>query len=199
MGDAAIQLFRMLIEAGAVPGEDFSSDVGQQSYRINERGFILLQNAFPEIDWHTIARSVEVDFEQPVEILHESLGVNFVDNIMQSLEQRLISMGDPEAAWYVHQILNGVEQRTGISLYHFLQKHLSAFQRLRLERLLDYDGEPVLCDEWISDLVLAAGGTSQDFEADATGVLLTERGMYLLSQVWHGEANVEDQDWPQTA
>jgi hypothetical protein len=199
MNDAAIQLFRMLIEAGAVPGEDFSSDASQQSYRINERGFILLQNAFPEIDWHDIAHMAEFDVQQPVQALHEALGINFVDNIIHCIEQRLAGMDDPEAAWYVHQVLNGVEQRTQVPLYQLLQQQLSAFQQAHLERLLAYDGEPVLCDAWISDLVLSAGGSSQDFEADESGVLLTEQGMYLLSQVWQGEVNIEDYDWPQSA
>ena len=77
-----IQLFRMLVEAGAQPGEDFSYDLSQGSCHITERGFILLQNAFPQIDWSAIASLNQRDLEEPVNLLHQSLGVNFLDNLL---------------------------------------------------------------------------------------------------------------------
>ncbi|MGD1951651.1 MAG: hypothetical protein ACFB14_18695 [Leptolyngbyaceae cyanobacterium] len=78
-----VQLFRMLVEAGAQPGEDFSYDLGQGTCHINERGFILLQNAFPDINWHEISSVIERDLDGPVQRLNQQLGVNFTAAVMQ--------------------------------------------------------------------------------------------------------------------
>ncbi|NEQ44592.1 MAG: hypothetical protein F6K00_13920 [Leptolyngbya sp. SIOISBB] len=47
MDQVAIDFFRLLIQAGAVPGEDFSCDGERQVYHLNERCHSLLQASFP--------------------------------------------------------------------------------------------------------------------------------------------------------
>jgi hypothetical protein len=196
MHSETIQLFRMLVEAGATPGEDFSYDMGQASCRINERGFLLLQNAYPDVDWSQICQVVERDFDQPKRHLETALGTDFVAKITASLEYRLTELTDAMAAWYVQQLLHGVEQRTGISLFHYLQKQPTL--ALRLDALLR-EPNPSPCNQWIGDLILAAGGTEADFEVEAEDVLLTEQGMALFSQVWSGDYDLWEEDLAQSA
>ena len=188
-----VQLFRMLIEAGAQPGEDFSYDLSQGTCHINERGFILLQAAFPHINWHEISSVVERDLDSPVQTLQQQLGVEFTALILHRLEQRLEQLPTNEAAWYVHQILGGVEQRTGIALYQIIQRDLSADICQRLDQLLKLT--PITpCHLWIEDLVMAAGGTEADIEYEGSEVLLSESGVALLTQVWVGELDIQEED-----
>lgn len=187
-----IQLFRMLVEAGAQPGEDFSYDLGHGTCHINERGFILLQNAFPHINWQEISSLIKRDLEGPVTTLNQHLGVDFVANIMQRLQQRLEQLPTNAAAWYAHQILGGVEQRTGIALYQLIQRTLPSETCQHLAQLLQLT--PITpCNAWIEDLVLAAGGSSNDIDYDGQEILLSEVGITLLSQVWTGELEIQDE------
>lgn len=186
-----VQLFRMLIEAGAQPGADFSYDLSQGTCHINERGFILLQNAFPHIDWHEISNVIERDLEGPVQSLNQHLGVDFLGTVIQRLKERLQMLPTNEATWYVHQILGGVEQRTGIALYQIIQQKLSADTCQYLDQLLTLT--PMTpCHIWIEDLVLAAGGSDNDIEYDDDDVLLSETGITLLTQVWTGELEINE-------
>ena len=186
-----VQLFRMLIEAGAQPGEDFSYDLGQGTCHINERGFILLQNAFPDIDWHEIASVIERDLDGPVQQLNQQLGVDFVAAAIQRLQHRLEELPTNEAAWYVHQVLGGVEQRTGIALYQLIQRDLPAETCQRLDQLLKLT--PLTpCNVWIEDLVLAAGGSTDDIAYEDNDVLLSETGVDILTQIWTGELEIQD-------
>ncbi|WP_152532233.1 hypothetical protein [Leptolyngbya sp. Heron Island J] len=186
-----VQLFRMLIEAGAQPGEDFSYDLSQGTCHINERGFILLQNAFPDIDWHDISSVIERDLDGPVQTLNQQLGVDFVTALLQRLQQRLEQLPTNEAAWYAHQVLGGVEQRTGIALYQLIQQNLTANTCQLLDQLLKLT--PITpCHVWIEDLVLAAGGSAEDIGYEGGDVLLSEAGVELLSQVWTGELEIQD-------
>ena len=187
-----VQLFRMLIEAGAQPGEDFSYDLAQGTCHINERGFILLQSTFPDINWHDIASVVERDLEGPAQTLNQHLGVDFSAAVVQRLEQRRGQLPTNEAAWYVHQVLGGVEQRTGIALYQLMQRDFSAETCQQLDQLLKL--VPMTpCNLWIEDLVLAAGGAAHDIEYDGDEVLLSEAGVNLLTQVWTGDLEVQDE------
>ncbi|MEO0869629.1 MAG: hypothetical protein AAFY17_14565 [Cyanobacteria bacterium J06642_11] len=188
-----VELFRMLVEAGAQPGQDFSYDLERGSCHINERGFILLQNAFPHIDWHDIANLVERDMDAPVVALSQHLGVvNFAASVMESLERRLQVLPTNEAAWYVHQILGGIEARTGIALYQLIQRDSSHELCQQVDQLLGLT--PITpCNVWIEDLVLAAGGTLEDVDYAGQEVLLSEAGVQLLTQVWAGELDVQDE------
>lgn len=186
-----IQLFRMLVEAGAQPGEDFSYDLSQGTCRINERGFILLQNAFPDIDWQQISSMSQPDLDGPVKTLHQHLGVDFITELIARIGQRLAQLPTNEAAWYAHQILGGVEQRTGIALYQLIQRTLPAETCQHLDQLLKLT--PITpCNVWIEDLVIAAGGALHDIEYDGDEVLLSETGIVLLNQVWTGELEIQD-------
>jgi hypothetical protein len=186
-----VQLFRMLIEAGAQPGEDFSYDLGQGTCHINERGFILLQNAFPHIDWHEISSVITRDLDGPIQTLNQHLGVDFAAAVLRRLEHRLEQLPTYEAAWYVHQILGGVEQRTGIALYQLIRRDLPAETCQQIDRLLQLT--PITpCNVWIEDLVLAAGGSAEDIEYEDNEVLLSETGVDLLTQVWTGELEIQD-------
>lgn len=182
----SIQLFRMLIQAGAKPGEDFSCDSNNQTIRMNERSFILLQNTFPEIDWHGSAQMIERDIQAPANQLETALGVPFIDQMLSAIEQRVQQLPPAEAAWYVQQVMGGVERRTGVSLYHCLHQSAPLPLRVQIDKLLD-DQNPTSCNAWIGDLILAAGGDPTDFEVEGHEVLLSERGMSLFELVWAGE------------
>ena len=186
-----VQLFRMLIEAGAQPGEDFSYDLSQDTCHINERGFILLQNMFPHIDWHEISSVIQRDLDGPVHTLNQHLGVDFVGALIKRLQERLQQLPTNEATWYIHQVLGGVEQRTGIALYQVLQRDLPAAAGQYLEQLLKLT--PLTpCHVWIEDLVMAAGGAVDDIDYDGQEVLLSETGVALLTEVWTGELEVDE-------
>ncbi|MEM7063737.1 MAG: hypothetical protein AAF572_11305 [Cyanobacteria bacterium P01_B01_bin.77] len=186
-----IQLFRMLVEAGAQPGEDFSYDLSQGTCRINERGFILLQNAFPDIDWPQISSMNQPDLDGPIDALQQHLGVDFTTELVARIKYRLAQLSTNAAAWYIHQILGGVEQRTGIALYQLLQQKLPVETCQHLDQLLKLT--PITpCNIWIEDLVLAAGGAPHDIEYDGEEVLISEAGIVLLNQVWTGELEVQD-------
>ena len=186
-----VQLFRMLIEAGAQPGEDFSYDLSQGTCHLNERGFILLQAAFPDINWHEISSVVERVLDGPVQALHQHLGVEFASAIIRQLEQRIQQLPTNEATWYAHQILGGVEQRTGISLYQLIQQTLSAAVCQHLEQLLKLT--PINpCHVWLEDLVIAAGGSADDIAYDGEDILLSEAGISLLNEVWTGELDIQE-------
>ncbi len=186
-----VQLFRMLIEAGAQPGEDFSYDLSQGTCHINERGFILLQQKFPHIDWHEISSVIERDLDGPVQSLNQHLGVDFAATLLQLLQERLQQLPTNEATWYVHQILGGVEQRTGIPLYQLVQRELPSDVCSHLNQLLKLT--PMTpCHVWIEDLVMAAGGANHDIEYDGEEVLLSEVGIELLAKVWTGDLEIQD-------
>ncbi|MEM9904185.1 MAG: hypothetical protein AAF921_04085 [Cyanobacteria bacterium P01_D01_bin.44] len=182
----SVQLFRMLIQAGANPGEDFSCDSNSQTIRMNERSFVMLQNTFPEIDWHASAQMIERDIQAPASQLETALGVPFIDQILSKIEQRSQQLPAAEAAWYLQQIMGGVERRTGVSLYQCLHQNAPLPVRVHIDKLLD-DQNPTPCNDWIGDLILAAGGDATDFEVDGNEVLLSERGILIFEHVWTGE------------
>lgn len=190
MADEATQLFRMLVEAGAQPGEDFSYDLQSASAQISDRAFQKLQEAYPDIDWASICERVELDPALPVEYLNTYLGVNFVERMLVRIEQRLEELAPGQAAWYVQQVLGGVEHRTNVPMYLLLQQRLSLEKQMLLENLVRREADP--CYLWMSDLVEAAGGDPKDVEPDGDEATLTQKGLALLTTVWAGEYDLEE-------
>lgn len=186
MHSAAIELFQMLVHAGAKPGEDFSCDGESQAYRLSARCYELLQQTYPDIAWDELLTTAPYDPQPIVETLHETLGVPFVDRLLDRIHISLPELPDAQAVWYLRQLLNGVERRTGLLLYPLLESKLDLAAQARLEWLIRMEeGEP--CDRWLVDLILAAGGSPQDVELLEDGGWLTERGMTLLDTVWGGD------------
>lgn len=192
MAEDAIELFRMLVEAGAKPGEDFSYDMQTSSAQISDSAFEKLKAAFPDVDWMSISERVEVDPEVPAEYLNAYLGVNFVERILTLIEQRLIELPDAEATWYLQQVLGGVESRTNVPLYVLLQRRLPLKRQMRLEQLLRQEAEP--CYVWMRDLIEAAGGSHEDVSLDADEAALTQDGLALLMTVWTGDYDLVEDD-----
>lgn len=193
MADDAIRLFRMLVDAGAKPGEDFSYDLHSESAQLSDLAFEKLKVAYPDIDWDHISERVEVDPSLPAAYLDSYLGVDFVAQILALIEQRLDELVPEQATWYLQQLLSGVEQKTGVPLYLMLQQRLPLARQARLETLLRSPASP--CTLWMSDLITAAGGQPEDVELNEDEVVLTERGLSLLTAVWDGEYNlVEEED-----
>jgi hypothetical protein len=179
----AIDLFRMLIEAGAVPGEDFSCDEQHGGYRLTQRSLDLLAATYPTIDWSTLCADLQ---PQMVQELHKNLDTPFVDALVWRMKDRLNNLSDAQGAWYLNQILVGVQQRTGLNLLPPLVHAVGLAGEVRLEWLLRLtELEP--CDYWIYDLVMAAGGHDTDVAWDEFGIYLTEQGLHLLEQVWIGD------------
>lgn len=192
MADDAVRLFRMLIEAGAAPGEDFSYDLETASAQISDRAYEKLKAAFPEVDWSSICEQIELDPAAPAEYLDTYLGTPFVEQMLARIEQRLDQLADGQAAWYLQQVLGGVEQRTHVSLYVLLQRRLSLTKQARLESLLRQPAEP--CYLWMIDLVEAAGGSPEDVEINDDEAMLTQQGLALLMAVWTGEYDLLEEE-----
>ncbi|MFK8184353.1 MAG: hypothetical protein AB8B99_13355 [Phormidesmis sp.] len=192
MAEDAIELFRMLVEAGAKPGEDFSYDMQTASAQISDRAFEKLKAAFPDVDWLSISERIEVDPAVPAEYLNTYLGVDFVERILTRIEQRLGELADGEATWYLQQVLGGVESRTNVPLYVMLQRRLSLTKQVRLETLLRQDAEP--CYVWMSDLIEAAGGDTKDVVLEGDEAALTQQGLALLTTVWTGDYDLVEED-----
>ena len=186
MRDEAVGLFQLLVQAGAVPGKDFSFDAEQDACLVTERGYQLLKQRYPDFDWDDLFDVYDAELNDAIAALHQRLGTNFVERILDALSWRIRELPMRQAAWYVRQVLTGVEKRTGISLYAQLNQRLRLSLRARLESLLHPETQLEPCGEWISDLVQAAGGTPQDVTIEGGDAVLTERGMRLLALVWGG-------------
>ena len=192
MADDAIRLFRMLVDAGAKPGEDFSYDMASGAAQITDAAYEKLKQAYPDVDWESLSQRVEVDPALPAEYLNSYLGVDFVERILSRIEQRLDSLEPSEATWYLQQVLGGVEQRTNVSLYVLLQRRLSLTKQALIETLLRLPATP--CYIWMSDLIEAAGGSSEDVELFGDEATLTQHGLALLTAVWEGEYDVVEEE-----
>lgn len=191
MHEAAINLFQLLVQAGAVPGRDFSCDKANQGFRLSERGLQLLTEAYPEVDWHDIL--LPADQTPIADQLQQLLGVSFVEQLLAFMQGRLKDLPDSQAAWYLRQIVIGVEERTELALLPLLQERLDLAGQARLEWLLRLPDEAIeTCEDWIHDVILAAGGSAEDFEvSDQCEVWLTESGFERLSLVWQGQCTLQ--------
>ncbi|MEL7333366.1 MAG: hypothetical protein AAFN12_14060 [Cyanobacteria bacterium J06560_2] len=188
----AVRLFRMLVEAGAQPGEEFSYDMQTQSAQISDRAFEKLKAAYPDIDWASISERVEIDPDLPVESLNSYLGIDFVERILTRIAQRMDELEAGQTTWYLQQVLGGVENRTYVPLYAMLQKRLPLSKQARLETLLRQPAIP--CYIWMSDLIDAAGGSPEDIELNNDEATLTQQGLALLTAVWDGEYDLLDDE-----
>ncbi|EDX86085.1 hypothetical protein S7335_3788 [Synechococcus sp. PCC 7335] len=188
MADDAISLFRMLVEAGAKPGEDFSYNLQTASAEISDRAFAMLQATYPDINWSSVCERISVDPAIPVDALNRYLGVDFTEQILTRIEQRISDLSPMQATWYLQQVLGGVEHRTKIPLYMLLQRRMSLDKQIWLERLLRQEASP--CYVWMSDLVEAAGGELEDVELSGDGATLTQSGLALLTAVWDGDYDI---------
>ncbi|MDB9529891.1 hypothetical protein PN498_28150 [Oscillatoria sp. CS-180] len=187
MHQAAIDLFQLLVQAGAVPGQDFSCDPDQQAYHLNERCYDLLQRAYPEVDWHDVLGAPFAGIMQRIEKLHQQLGCPFVTNIVASMQHRLPHLPDDLAAGYIQAILIGVESATGIALYPFLMETFSLTEQARLEWLLRQEAIAIPGSDCLMDLIMAAGANTSDFAVQNGETVLTEAGWQRLSVVWDGD------------
>lgn len=192
MADDAVRLFRMLVEAGAKPGEDFSYDLQTGAAQISDQAFEKLKTAYPDVDWASICERVEVDPALPAEYLNSYLGVDFVGRIIARIAQRLGELEPSQAAWYLQQVLGGVEQRTNVPLYILLQQQLPLATQARLETILRQSATP--CYIWMSDLIEAAGGQPEDADILGDEATLTQRGLALLTAVWAGEYELVEEE-----
>ncbi|MGD1905749.1 MAG: hypothetical protein ACFB0C_07120 [Leptolyngbyaceae cyanobacterium] len=187
MNPAAIDLFRLFTEVGAVPGEDFSWDRERQSYHLNERCFTLLQAAYPDLEWDEVLADEEPDNPTAVARLHESLGFPFIDRLAIRIALRLPELPDAQAAGYIQVIFGGVKAATGVDLYPCVVEQLGMTGHLRLEWLLRQE-EPVVPDDtWLLDLMQAAEAPPEECSFHEGEVWLDEAGLTRLSQVWQGD------------
>lgn len=186
----AVELFQLLVNVGAVPGEDFSFDAETGLCGLSDRACDLLCQAYPDIDWSDLFSSVTASDTAAIEALHAHLGIDFIPRILDTVRQRLYQLSLRQAAWYVREVLGGVEQRTQISLYTLLQDSLDLSSQARLEYLLWQEANPEPNAYWMVDLIMASGGTEADVQQNDTEVQLSERGMRLLAEVWMGDYDV---------
>ena len=190
MHQAAVDLFQILVQAGAVPGEDFSCDPDQQAYHLSQRCYDLLQAAHPDIDWLEILGDPQAGVEAQIEALHQQLGCDFVGQIVRQMKARLATLPDDAAAGYVQAILIGVESATGITLYPFLMASLNLSEQARMEWLLRQAVEAIPGSECLQDIMQAAGATVEEYSVQAGEVWLTETGWQRLALIWDGECTL---------
>ncbi len=196
MNAATTELVQLLIQAGAIPGEDFSCDGEHQALRLNGHCHTLLERTYPEVDWVEILGQPQDWVDWAIADLHQHLGCPFVANLTQRMASRLPHLGDGAAIAYVQTLLLGVEAATGLALYPQLMAALDMASQVRLEWLLRQgeatpEAAPLPWDPtWLGDVIEAAGGSAADCQGDGDGVLLTERGLGLLSQVWQGDGAI---------
>lgn len=190
MKQEVVRLVKMLIAAGAVIGKDFSCDPSAEALRLSDRGLEILERAYPDVNWKDIAEVTHEDAStEAAHNLHAELGVPFVDTVLDYIQQRLRELPDKEAAWYLHQLVHGVQQRTGVPLLSLLQQRLELSGQVRLEWLLR-QAEVTPCNQWLQDLVLAAGGAPEDVQVTSEDAFLSEKGLALLSTVWDGDYSI---------
>lgn len=191
--DSGVELFKMLINAGAKPGDDFSYDMQTGAAQISDRAFEKLKAAYPNVDWAAISERVEVEPEEAANHINNYLGVDFVTRILDKITQRIDELPSEQATWYLQQVLEGVEQRTYVPLYVLLQRQLPLAKQARLETLRRGIATP--CHLWMQDLIEAAGGTAADVSFVGEDAELTQSGLALLTAVWAGEYElIEDSD-----
>ena len=190
MRQTATELFQLLIDVGAVPGQDFSCDAEQAAFHLNERCYELLQTAFPEVDWSDVLGNPHAGIEEQIATLHQALGACFFDHLVTLMVTRLAALPDGEAAGYLQAILVGVESATGIALFPFLQADLDLAGQVRLEWLLRQTAIAIPGELCLLDLLQATGATPQDYETHAGELWLTEAGWQRLSLVWNGECTL---------
>ncbi|MFE4104978.1 hypothetical protein [Almyronema epifaneia] len=205
MRKAEFELFQLMVDAGAVPGRDFAFDEEKQAYWLSDRCYELLQTNYPAQDWQQTFSEAAPESAQPlvdeevelksaqqaIALLNQHLGVDFVERIIRYTCDRLKFLANEQAAWYLQQIVYGVEQRTGIPLYELLKAQLDLSTQARVEWLLREQQALTPCSEWMADLILAAGGSLQDFELiQGEEALLSERGIRLLAAVWMGDCDL---------
>ena len=193
MEENATQLFRMLIEAGATPGKDFSCDETRQTYRMSERAYILLQLAYPELDLSQFASRTERDDVAAAAALNAQLGTDFTGQLMTRMNERRQQLQPLTLVWYLQQILNGVERRTGVSLYRLWHAQLPTDAQQQVDQLLE-QSTAALCNLWMQDLVDAAGGDTADVAIEGDDVWLTDRGLALLTTVWEGDYDLSEDE-----
>lgn len=187
----AVELFQILVAIGATPGEDFSVDTSTGQWSLSDRAYQLLKQVYPDVDWDADLSPISVvDHDQAIAVLHEHLGIDFVPRLLDCLHHRLNALPLRQAAWYMRQVLGGVEQRTHLSLYDLLHARLDAASRARLDYVLWHESHPEPCGLWMQDVILAAGGSVRDAQCLPAEVVLSERGMRLLAAVWMGDYDV---------
>ncbi|MEM9215326.1 MAG: hypothetical protein AAGD25_13375 [Cyanobacteria bacterium P01_F01_bin.150] len=192
MHQHVVEIFQTLAKAGAVPGTDFSVDPNDGSLRMNQESYQILRTLYPDVEWEDVTDVVEPDLRADVHALHQHLGTNFVDELIFYIHERLSELPSSQAAWYLQQVLGGVQQRTGINLYDLLIQNIDISRFVYIESLFTGDVVPTPCHMWIGDLILSAGGTRNDFEFEDDDAMLTERGLRLLALVWAGTENLYD-------
>lgn len=192
MHQHVVEICQTLAKAGAVPGADFSIDPTDGGLRLNEVGYRLLGQLYPDIDWADVAKVIQPNLRMSTRQLHKHLGINFFDRILDWIQQRVTDLPPDQAACYLTQLLTGVEYRTGISLYHLLLQTVDVSRFIYIEKLLASEAEMKSCNLWIGDLVWAAGGDREDVTYEDGDVVLTENGLKLFEQVWAGDSSVHE-------
>lgn len=192
MHQHVVEIFQTLTKAGAIPGTDFSIDPADGSLRMNQESYQLLAQLYPEIVWDDVTDVVEPDQQSVIRDLHTQLETNFVDSLLTQIHRRLSELPMNQASWYLQQVLGGVQQRTGISLYQPLIQDIAPSRFIYIESLLNENNVVEPCHLWIGDLILSAGGEHDDFEFLDDDAVLTEQGLRLLATVWSGEGNLYD-------
>lgn len=190
--DDGVELFKMLIQAGAQPGDDFSYDMQTGAAQISDDAFEKLKAAYPDVDWAAISERVEVDPALAADHINRYLGVDFVSRILTKIAQRIDELPAEQATWYLQQVLEGVEHRTYAPVYVLLQRQLPLAKQIRLETLLRGRAQP--CHVWMQDLIEAAGGEATDVSFVGEDAELTQTGLALLTTVWAGEYELIDEN-----
>ncbi len=185
-------LCEILLEKGMRPGRDFSTRVDGINLSLAAKASLLEdipEDSLSMFEDLIATGAIIVQDKSSIQLLEERLGMPFIDNLLQRIEQRLPSLSDQEAATYFCSIFQGVEARTGIPMLDLLAGHFHA--DLRFAKIFEViqSGELVENNDWVFDLVAALGGESEFLPdpLDPEQKILTDRGNELLALVYQEE------------
>lgn len=183
----SMMFYDILTAKGFRAGREFS---------FSETGFVLTQAAYdailPEVPeaYRDIfsTEMVTIQTQSPIATLEAQLGVPFIDNLLERIEQRMLSLSDRAASMYLYNIAIGVENRTGIPMMEILIGHFGENERFCKVFDLIQQGKSAENSDWVYDLVASAGGEAelQSDPNDPSDHQLSRRAMELLDTVYLG-------------
>lgn len=189
--EAVATIYQLLMELGFELGRDFSAT--EQGVRMSRAASEALLLELPEEFRNTLdelvrSGAIAIEEESPIDRLEQQLGVPFVENLLQRIEQRLPTLTNRQAATYLYNIFEGVEARTGIPMVDLVCGRFR--NNKRIERILQAieAGDEEENSDWVYDLAIAAGAQMQPMSAAAPDRFsFNRRALALLDAVYLGE------------
>lgn len=184
-------LVEILVDKGHIPGQDFSIHPEGGLILSSDASESLLEDVPEEFRDMLRVELPQVELPNAQATLEASLGVPFVANLLNRVENRIPTLTDAQATCYLVTISSGVEEKTQINLFPVLMNHLKVQFPNRLEAIL----ENIKAEIWAEqspdafiDLIIAAGGESELLlhPEEPGEYLINRKGLQVLASVFEG-------------